>query len=120
MKRRMSPFEEAVLMAVGELTVRNPKGAYGVPIKKTLCDWYKGDVNFGSIYTTLERMERKGYVSSIMGDPTPERGGKRKRYFKIEATGVRALQESRETSRGIYELFDKLWGRKWKKIAEGV
>jgi len=54
-------------------------------------------VSFGAVYTTLDRLERKGYVLSRMGDPTPERGGRAKKYFRLEAPGIRALNESRET-----------------------
>jgi DNA-binding PadR family transcriptional regulator len=47
-----------------------------------------------SVYVTLDRLERKGYVRSALGDPTPERGGKAKRCFEITAAGARALTEA--------------------------
>ena len=114
MKHRMSPFEESVLLVVMELTAEDPKGAYGVPIKRRLNKIHKKDINIGTIYGTLGRFERKGYVSVTEGDPTPERGGRSKRYFAIEAAGVKALRESREASRTIYDLFDRIWGQLWK------
>jgi DNA-binding PadR family transcriptional regulator len=55
-----------------------------------------------AVYVTLRRLEEKGYVSSRMGDPTPERGGKARRYVKVEASGARALHDARQ-------LADSMW-----------
>jgi PadR family transcriptional regulator, regulatory protein PadR len=90
---RLGRFEEIVLLAL----VRLRENAYGVPIRREIAERTGRDVSFGAVYTTLERLDRKGYVSSRMGDPTPERGGRAKRYFRIEAPGIRALNETRET-----------------------
>ena len=89
---RLGRFEEIVLLAL----VRLRENAYGVPIRREIAERIGRDVSFGAVYTTLERLERKGYVSSRMGNPTPERGGRAKRYFRIEAPGIRALNETRE------------------------
>lgn len=59
------------------------------------------NLSIGAVYATLERLEAKGYVSSIMGDPTPERGGRAKRVFQIAAPGRRALQVSEQTIRNM-------------------
>jgi DNA-binding PadR family transcriptional regulator len=56
----------------------------------------------GSVYSALDRMEQKGFVSSTVGDPTPERGGKAKRYYRMERAGVLALQRARD-------MFAQLW-----------
>jgi PadR family transcriptional regulator, regulatory protein PadR len=90
---RLGRFEEIVLLAL----VRLRENAYGVPIRREIAERTGRDVSFGAVYTTLERLERKGYVKSRVGEPTPERGGRAKRYFKIEAPGVKALNETRET-----------------------
>ena len=90
---RLGRFEEMVLLAL----VRLRENAYGVPIRREIAERTGRDVSFGAVYTTLERLERKGYVSSRVGEPTPERGGRAKRYFRIEAPGRRALNSSRET-----------------------
>jgi DNA-binding PadR family transcriptional regulator len=90
---RLGRFEEIVLLAL----VRLRENAYGVPIRREIAERTGRDVSFGAVYTTLDRLQRKGYVSSRMGDPTPERGGRAKRYFRIEAPGVRALNGARET-----------------------
>jgi PadR family transcriptional regulator PadR len=90
---RLGRFEEIVLLAL----VRLRENAYGVTIRREIAERTGRDVSFGAVYTTLERLERKGYVSSRMGEPTAERGGRAKRYFRIEAPGRRALNSSRET-----------------------
>ena len=51
-------------------------------------------MSLGAVYKTLERLEAKGYVSSVMGEPTPERGGRRKKFFAIEPAGEDALRHS--------------------------
>ena len=90
---RLGRFEEIVILALARLR----ENAYGVPIRREIAERTGRDVSFGAVYTTLERLERKGYVSSRVGEPTPERGGRAKRYFRIEAPGRRALNSSRET-----------------------
>ena len=90
---RLGRFEEIVLLAL----VRLRENTYGVTIRREIAERTGRDVSFGAVYTTLERLERKGYVSSRMGEPTAERGGRAKRYFRIEAPGRRALNSSRET-----------------------
>jgi PadR family transcriptional regulator, regulatory protein PadR len=89
---RLGRFEELVLLAL----VRLRENAYGVPIRREIAERTGRDVSFGAVYTTLERLERKGYVSSRVGDPTPERGGRAKRYFRIEAPGITALNRSQQ------------------------
>jgi PadR family transcriptional regulator, regulatory protein PadR len=90
---RLGRFEEIVLLAL----MRLRENAYGVPIRREIAERTGRDVSFGAVYTTLERLERKGYVSSRMGEPTHERGGRAKRYFRIEAGGITALNSSRDT-----------------------
>jgi PadR family transcriptional regulator PadR len=89
---RLGRFEEIVILALARLR----ENAYGVPIRREIAERTGRDVSFGAVYTTLERLERKGYVSSRTGEPTRERGGRAKRYFRIEAPGIRALNETRE------------------------
>lgn len=88
----LGAFEQAVLLAV--MRLRN--NAYGVTIRGDIAKTTNRDVAVGAVYTTLGRLEEKGFVSSRVGDPTPERGGRAKRYYKIEAPGVRALNSARE------------------------
>jgi|SRR5215469_494545 len=89
---RLGPFEELVLLALVRLGE-----TYPVPIRREIAERTGRDVSFGALYTTVDRLERKGYVSSRMGEATRERGGRAKRYFRIDAPGIRALDETRET-----------------------
>lgn len=91
-------FEELVLLALSRLR----KEAYGMEVRRTLADVTERDISIGAVYTALERLEAKGFVSSRRGDPLPERGGRARRYFRLEAAGVAALQEGRR-------LHDKAW-----------
>lgn len=91
MEGRLGQFEELVLLTL----VRLRENAYGTTIRREITERTGRDVSVGAVYTTLERLERKGYVSSRMGEPTAERGGRAKRYFRIEAPGTRALTEIR-------------------------
>lgn len=80
-------FEQLVLFAL----LRLGKGAYGVSIRQEIEARTRRNVSAGAVYTALERMEEKGYVASRLGDPTPERGGKRKKFYKLKPLGARAL-----------------------------
>ena len=69
--------------------------AYGVPISRELEKYRGKDVAVGSVYAALERLEAKGLVTSMLGDPTPERGGKAKRFFRVTKEGLRQVHETR-------------------------
>jgi PadR family transcriptional regulator len=76
--------------------------AYGVPISRELERHRGRDVSVGSVYAALERLDAKGLVESSLGDPTPARGGKAKRYFRITREGLRQVHETRR-------VLSKLW-----------
>jgi PadR family transcriptional regulator len=88
----LGEFEQAVLLAITHLG----ETAYGVTIRREIEMRTGRSVAIGALYTALDRLERKGYVSSEMTDPTPERGGRSKRVFTIRAAGIGALKQSRE------------------------
>lgn len=90
-------FEELVLMAVMHIG----QDAYGVPIRERLEEVLQKEVSVGALYTTLDRLEAKGYVTSWMGGATAERGGRAKRYFRIEGAGEYALDEARRAREGV-------------------
>jgi DNA-binding PadR family transcriptional regulator len=90
----LGEFEQLILAAL----IRLGNDAYGVTIHDELVERAGRDVSFGAIYATLDRLEQKGFVSSRRGDPTPERGGRAKRFFRIEAPGLRALEQSWQMS----------------------
>jgi PadR family transcriptional regulator PadR len=87
----LGEFEEALLLAVVHLG----EGAYGVAIRQEIERRTGREIVVGALYTSLGRLERKGYVRSTMSDPTPDRGGRSKRYFVLRLSGVAALKQSR-------------------------
>jgi PadR family transcriptional regulator PadR len=84
--------------------------AYGVPICRELEKHRGRDVSVGSVYAALERLERKGLISSSLGDPTPERGGKAKRYFRATKEGLREAQETRQVLTRLWRKLPRLKG----------
>ncbi|HEY1650015.1 MAG TPA: helix-turn-helix transcriptional regulator [Terracidiphilus sp.] len=94
----LGEFEMMILLAVIHLGDE----AYGVPISRELERHRGRDVAIGSVYAALERLEAKGLVASSLGDPTPERGGKAKRYFRVTEAGLRQVHETRR-------VLSKLW-----------
>jgi DNA-binding PadR family transcriptional regulator len=83
----LGEFEQVVLLAI----LRLGDEAYGVTIRREIATCTEREPAPGALYTTLDRLEEKGLVSSAYGDPTPERGGRAKRYFTVTASGVRAV-----------------------------
>jgi PadR family transcriptional regulator, regulatory protein PadR len=83
----LGEFEQVVLLAI----LRLGDNAYGVTIRREIAACTERDPAPGALYTTLDRLEDKGLVTSRYGDPTPERGGRAKRYFTVTARGVRAV-----------------------------
>ena len=83
----MGEFEQIVLLAI----LRLDDGAYGVTIRDEIAGCTDRDPSPGALYTTLDRMEEKGLVTSRFGQPTPERGGRAKRYFRVTAKGEAAV-----------------------------
>ena len=67
--------------------------AYGVPLRRFAEEIKGRPVSIGALYTTLDRLEAKGFVTSRIGEATPERGGRAKKYFKIEGAGMSAYQD---------------------------
>jgi PadR family transcriptional regulator, regulatory protein PadR len=97
----LGSFELMVMLAL----IRIGDNAYGVPISREIEERSGREVALGSVYATLERLETKGLVSSELGEPTPERGGRAKKYFNVTAKGVR---EVRETQRVLMKLWPRL------------
>ena len=79
----LGSLEQLVLLAL----VRLGDNGYGMTVRRDLEAHGGRDLSIGAVYSTLERIEAKGYVSSCVGNPTTERGGRAKRYFRIEPLG---------------------------------
>ena len=88
----LGEFEHLVLLAI----VRLSTDAYGSTIRREIEERTGRSIAIGALYTALDRLERKGYVNSRMSDPTPQRGGRAKRYFKLRPAGAAALARSRD------------------------
>lgn len=82
-------FEELVLLSVR----MNGENASGATIQQVLDTEAGRDVSLGAIYTALDRLARKGLVESWLGDPTPVRGGRRKRHYRLTPAGMKELSE---------------------------
>lgn len=89
-KTHLGSYEEVILLTL----LRLGEDAYGVTVRRTVEEVTGRPASIGAIYTTLDRLEEKGYVSSRQGEATPERGGRAKRYFKLEGAGLAALREA--------------------------
>jgi len=108
----LGQFEQLVLTAILKLQ----EEAYGVSIHATVEDLASPKaVALGAVYVTLDRLEDKGFIVSWLSDPTPERGGRAKRCYRLEGLGERTLQESAATIRRMHEALDGAWKtRRWK------
>jgi len=87
----LGSFEALTMLAVRQLD----DGAYAVPIRAALERRLGRSVVRGALYTTLTRLEAKGYLRSRMGDPSPVRGGRAKRFYSVTAAGAEALRLAR-------------------------
>ncbi len=107
-------FEQVVLtaiLAIGE-------NAYGVTIHAKVRELARPkSVQLGPIYVTLDRLEDKGYVTSWLSDPTPKRGGRAKRLYKLSAEGERALRDATVTAKRIVEAAAEAWGDALGRLA---
>ena len=99
-------FELLVLLAL----IRLGDEAYGVPISEAIEESSGKDVAIGSVYITLERLESKGLVSSRLGEPTAERGGRAKTYFKVTAKGLRQVRNAQRTLVSLWKGVPQLAG----------
>jgi DNA-binding PadR family transcriptional regulator len=98
-RAHLGEFEQIVLLAV----LRLGEEAYGVPIRHEIEKRTGRSLTVGSLYQTLDRLVAKGYLKSWFSEPTPERGGRSKRYFRAQAIGIRALRESRHALDAMWE-----------------
>ena len=86
--------------------------AYGVPISREIRERGGRSVTFGSLYATLERLEQKGLVSSTLGEPTPERGGRAKKYFRVTTKGLREVRATRLSLQKLWQDLPQLEARR--------
>lgn len=102
----LGSLEIMVLLAL----VRVGEDAYGVPISKEIEERSGREVALGSVYAALERLEEKGFVNSTLGEPTPERGGRAKKFFRVTGKGVRELRETQRALKNLWKGIPQLEG----------
>ena len=96
----LGEFEELVLLTIGVLYDE----AYGVAIKKEMEEQLDRTVSIGAVHASVNRLEEKGFLASRFGDPTRERGGKRKKFYQVTAEGQQALHEARNMRQKLWDL----------------
>jgi len=105
-----SDLEQIVLLATQRL---KEEGAYGVSIRQEITEQTRRRPTPGAIYTTLDRLESKGFLRSAVGEATPERGGRAKRYYHLTPRGLTALRRAhtdyRKLSQGL-DIFGESYG----------
>ncbi len=99
-------LEQMVLLAMLQLGDE----AYGVAVMNELRTRVSREVSRGAMYATLDRLEAKGLVASRLGEPTPERGGRGKRYVTVTAKGIEALKHSQAALQELWRGLDPILG----------
>ena len=102
----LGEFEQVVLLAI----LRCGEEAYGVAIRSEISTCTGRDPAPGALYTTLDRLEDKGIVRSWLGEATPQRGGRAKRYFALTKSGLAALTHAQRAYQSLLEGLDLLGG----------
>ena len=102
----LGEFEQLVLLAL----VRLGADAYGATVSIEIEQQTGRPVSISAVHTTLDRLEEKGFVRSRLGEPTPQRGGKRKRHYGVQPLGLRTLQSSIRALKRMTDGIDDLLG----------
>lgn len=100
----LGELEELVLLTVGILYPE----AYGVGVMDEIERQAGRSLNISAVHSVLTRLEEKGFLKSKMGEPSQERGGRRKRIFLLTAAGKRALEEANEMRNQLYSQIPKM------------
>ena len=97
-------YESMFLLAI----LRLGDNAYGVAIREEVTKVMERTISYGTLYSYLDQIFRKGYVTRTVGDPTPERGGRRKTFYKLSTEGKKALKISYKLQKAIWEGVSEL------------
>lgn len=92
MGKSLGEFEQMILFALVSLG----DDAYGASIRREIVRRTGREVSAGAVYTVLDRLQSSGLVRSTVGSPTPERGGRRRKYYELRPDGARLLQSTRD------------------------
>jgi PadR family transcriptional regulator PadR len=102
----LGEFELMILLTI----LRLGDDVYGVPLSKELSILRGRDVALGSVYAALDRLELKGLIASSLGESTPERGGRAKRYFRVTKQGLRSVRETRRVLSKLWKILPSTGG----------
>jgi PadR family transcriptional regulator PadR len=102
----LGDFEQLLLLAI----LRRGEDAYGISVRDEIEDRTGRTASLGAIYTALDRLEEKKFVSSRLGGATAERGGRAKRFYQVEAAGQTALEESLRATKRMTVGIEPLLG----------
>ena len=103
----LGEFELILLLTILRL---GDDDAYGVPLTRELSVLRGKDVSIGSVYAALDRLELKGLIASTLGESSPERGGRAKRYFRVTAKGIRSVNETRQVLTRLWKTLPSTEG----------
>jgi len=102
----LSNFELMVMLAI----IRIGDDSYGVSISNEIEETTGTEVLLGSVYDTLARLETKGLISSVIGEATPERGGRAKRHFRVTSKGIRVVRDTQQSLVKLWKGLPQLKG----------
>lgn len=102
----LTDFELMILLSI----LRVGDEAYGVPVAREIENTGGRSVVLGAVYAALDRLETNGLVSSTIGDPTPARGGRAKRFFRLTPAGLRAVRQTRRALTRLWQGVPQLEG----------
>lgn len=108
MRKYLSRPEEIILLAIWKLR----DNAYGVTIRKSVQEMTGKYWSVGAVYVPLERLEKKGFIKSFSSQPTAERGGRRKRFFRITTEGINELNEIKRMNEVVWQDFAAVTAKK--------
>ena len=100
----LTRMEEVLLLSVWKLQ----EDAYGLAVRKYVCKLLERKYSVGAIYMSLERLAKKGYLQTWESEPTDQRGGRRKRFYKLTGKGVQALNYTKDIHEQIWSGFPSL------------
>ncbi|MEM7297153.1 MAG: helix-turn-helix transcriptional regulator [Bacteroidota bacterium] len=100
----LGEFQEIVMLSILILE----KDAYGVTIQEEIDRRMNRKISRGALHTALTRLEEKGLIQSDYGEPTAERGGRRKRFYEVTNTGMATLQEAKQLRQNMWSMIPGL------------
>lgn len=104
----LGDFEQLVLLGV----LRLGDGAYGAAIRQEIHRRSGRDVSINAVYTTLDRLETKGLLQSAVGEPTAQRGGRRRKFYALNPAGLAAMRQAYHAFRAMTDGLDERLGTK--------